>query len=149
MLFLCAFALLPLAAVCEGARGPERFCGEWTGDSVSVFIAMEDEEIFCLAIVRRGDDAREAWEYGACWYDEEQDAVLCGCVTKTQQYYSELFDEWMESDWSMNDLYYARFAWSEDGEGLVWTDDGLEEPLTLTRAEQADDSQERGEMVCS
>lgn len=139
---LCAAMLLAFAAAatCEPG-GIDRFCGEWAADGVSVCIAMEDEEINCLAIVQRGDDTREAWEYGACWYDAEQDAVVCGGVTKTRQQYSQLFDEWVEADWSMNDLYYAQFALSEDGSGLVWTDDGMKEPVVLRRAEEPDDSQ--------
>ena len=141
----CVAALLALsvASACAEPTGIERFLGAWGGDGVSVQISQDGEELRCLALLQDGDDERDAWQYCACWYDEAANAVVCGGVVKTHQRFSGWFQEWEEADWSTSDLYYARFEWAEDGSGLVWTDDGLDAPVALTRTE-ADAAQETG-----
>lgn len=133
---LLALAMLCLAiGACAEQTAESAFLGTWTADGVTVEIALEGEQIQCRAEFRIDEGERERWEYCACWYDEAANALACGGIVRTRERYSALFDEWSETDWSTNDMSFAQFTLSEEGDALLWTDDNMEEPLLLQRSD--------------
>lgn len=127
-------ALLP---ACAEPEGVDRFCGAWAGDGVGVEIWRDGDEILCRAVFRGGDGERDVWEYCACRYAEGEDALRCGGIIRTHEEYDGLLAEWTETDWAMDDFHSARFDRAKSGSGLLWSDDGLDEAIELTRREDA------------
>ena len=124
-------------ASCAQALDADSFCGVWLDKDVAVDIWREDGEIRCNAVFIRAAGERERWEYSACWLDEDEGALMCGGVARTREAYDHLWEEWTESDWSMDDLSFARFEITEPGPFLLWSDDGMETTLSLWRLEDA------------
>ena len=123
---------LALAACAEGT-GADRFLGTWTAEGVVVELWQEDGEIACCAVFQTDEAAREVWEYSACWYDEAEDVVQCGGITRTREVFDPAQAEWVELDWAMDDMNFARFEFSDSDLALQWTDDGLQAPVALAR----------------
>ena len=142
-ILVCAISVALLLCWLIPAAGAEadavdRFCGAWAGDGVRVEIRRVDETLECRAVFETGDGERDVWAYSACWYDEAEDAVLCGGIVRTSETYSSLFESWEETDWAMDDFCFARFDGSESGLELIWSDDGLETPIVLQRSQAAE-----------
>ena len=126
-----------LPAACAEPGGVERFFGTWVGDGVRVELRREAGELLCRALFQEGDGRRETWQYCACGYDAAEDAVECFGIIRTYEEYSRLFEDWVETDWAMDDLCFARLEWSAADAGPVWHADGLDAPVALRRPEDA------------
>lgn len=110
----------------------DRFIGTWGAENVFVNIWREDGEIQCIALFGEGAGETDYWEYGGCWYEAEDDALWCGSVTRTRERYDSERCEMVEIDWSLNDMIFAEFAYSDYGT-LIGTDDAMEMPVELER----------------
>ena len=76
------------------------------------------------------------WEYGVSWYDAEEDALTCVSLERYREHIDKAADTIEEVDWSLNDMEYAVFRLSEDGQTLTASDiEGIDEALTLHRRE--------------
>lgn len=115
------------------ANPADRFCDLWAAKGVVVNIWREGDEMQCSAVFRQGGDEIDRWVYGSCWYDEAEDNVQCLSITKTHERYDRLSEAMVETDWSLSDIYFATLAFSEGETELIWTDEGMEKPVALTR----------------
>ena len=133
---LCLVGML--TCVCAGAlaekKVTDRFCDTWAGKHVTVEIREKKGELQCRAVFKRSKDEVELWEYGCCWYDKKEKALWCGGVTRTWLRRDDS-GEMAETDWSMADLDFASFVFTDDGESLIWKGDGLDAPIELMKTE--------------
>ena len=131
------------AAAFAGAEEPQaaafdRYPGIWVADGLAVEIRREDEDMLCRAVITDGGEESVIWEYGECPYSEAEDTLLCLGVTRTRERFDPLTDTLDELDWSMNDMSLAEFRLTANG--MVFTDEALDAPVTLTELSEARDS---------
>ena len=82
----------------------------------------------------RDDDAIAMWEYGSCWYDGQEAALFCVNCARWREGYDPDTMETVETDWSLDDMEWALFSFSEDGGTLFGIDIlGLDYTLELSR----------------
>ena len=133
-------SMLAFAAALAGAEESREadYPGIWVADGIAVEIWREDEAMRCRAVFSDGSEESDIWEYLTCLYDEAGNALQCFGVTRTRERFDSLLDSIEELDWSMDDMGLAELRLSEDG--LLFTDDRLDEPVTLTRLSKAERS---------
>jgi len=114
------------------AEGVEDFLGIWVADGAAAEIWREKDDLFCRIVFMEAEaDESRVWDYSGCGYDAEENALQCGCVTRTRERLDPLWDTLIEDDWSLNDMPFSRFDRTEDG--LRFSDDELEAPVDFTR----------------
>jgi len=140
VILFVALALLLLGgfACCASAHAEtaEDYRGIWVADGVAVEIWFEDGEPHSWAVFTEKDDNATIWDYHTCWYDEKAASLECAGITRTREHYDWLSERVEELDWSIGDLSYADFKFSDGG--LVFNDDALDDPITLKRLSDAD-----------
>lgn len=130
--------LLGCFAPCALARaeGLEGYVGIWVAEDVVAEIRREDDEVAveCRIVFMEGDDDSYVWTYNG-WYDAGEDCLQCMNVVRERQHYNRLWDVLEQSDWSLNDMDFARFDLTESG--LRFSVDALDAPLDFVRMEKA------------
>ncbi len=111
------------------AEEADAFHGLWEADGVEVEIWSEADETRCRAVFTEADGTAAVWACDTCFLYEG--VLLCPNVTRTRERYDFLWDSLEELDWSLNDMSDSSFAFS--GEALVFSDEHLAAPITLTR----------------
>ena len=129
-------ALTLPAALAEADRDAVApFLGVWECEDTTVTIRYDEEQddVTCR-VAREADGSIAVWEYSVGWYDSRMDALMCaGCTRYTESVDLEALQT-VQDDWSMDDMEFAWFSFSEDGERLIGTDiAGMDEPLQLRR----------------
>lgn len=137
----CAVAFANAEATQDAAY--EHCLGLWVSGGITVEVWREGEAIQCRAIFSDGEES-DVWEYATCVYDDTEDALRCYGVTRTRERFDPLLDAIDELDWSTDDMSLAELWLSE--EGLLFSDDGLDSPVLLTRLADAETT-ERNEAL--
>ena len=126
--------LLGGLALAGAARAEEadRYFGLWVADGVAVeiFRGEEEDQVSCQIVFAKDDSDSDVWSYPYCWIDGGG-ILQCANVTRRHLRYDALWEILEETDWSLNDLAFARFEPTETG--LRYTDDGLDAPIDLVR----------------
>ena len=96
--------------------GIDRFLGGWLNDGFSMYMRLEDDEIYCRLTQSDGDDI---WELSGFEYDVREECLYCmNCI-----HYREFIDwdthELVQEDWSLTGLVFACFAFKEDEDSLM------------------------------
>ncbi|MDO4865210.1 MAG: hypothetical protein Q4C10_01545 [Clostridia bacterium] len=135
---VCLMAAAAAAVADEDMAG--RFIGSWDNDDFIVEFSCDEERDFIVCRMARDDgDTIAMWEYDSCWYDEEKSALFCVNCTRWREGYDPETLETVETDWSLDDMEWALFSLSEDGERLFGADiAGLDGTLELSRCEDLD-----------
>ena len=122
------------------AEGAEDYLGIWAADGVTVEIRREDdaeEGLECrIVFMEDGSDDSDVWIYNNCWYDGEENCLQCMNVVREHQHYDDIWQVLEASDWSLNDMDFARFDRTEDG--LRFSVDVLDAPIDLVRPDEAE-----------
>lgn len=138
----CAVAFANAEATQNAAY--ERCLGIWVSGGITVEIRREGEAIQCRAVLTDGGEESDIWEYAACLYNESEDILQCYGVTRTRERFDSLLDDIDALDWSSDDMSLVELRLSE--EGLLFSDDGLDAPVLLTRLNDAE-ATERNEAL--
>ena len=125
---IAAFVL----AMTLGFALAEDYRGIWVGDGIAVEIWREDDALQCRAVFVEGD-VGEVWDYSTCY--ENNDGLECFGITRTRERYDATWSALEELSWSMNDICFAGFEPTDDG--LIFTDEEMDAPMTLTRLDEA------------
>ena len=136
MMTCAVCVVLALGCIAFGACAEanlDRFCDTWISDDYVLEITREGDDFKCNVMFEAGNGETEIWEYDLCWYDAEKDALESFTVSKQRGYVDSKTAEFVETDWSLSDMYYSTFALSDSGDELTWTDDGLDKPIVLKR----------------
>ena len=133
-----ALALLGCLALCAFAHAEtaEDYPGVWVADGIAAEIWIEDGELCGRAVFTEGDDNATIWDYHTCWYNDADACMECAGITRTIEHYDWLTEDVEELDWSLNDLSFASFRFSEGS--LVFMDDALDAPIALKKLSDAD-----------
>ena len=129
LLLACVLAFAGAEAPLEPAY--KSCLGIWASDGIAMEIWQEDEMIQCRAVLTNCCEECDVWEYATCVYDDTEDVLQCYGVTRTRERFDSLLDDIDELDWSTDDMSFAELRLSE--EGLLFSDDGLDSPVVLTR----------------
>ena len=99
--------------------GIGRFLGGWVNDEYSMYMRLEEDQIYCRLTQSEGDGV---WELSGFEYDAGEERLYCmNCI-----HYREFID-WdtmalVQEDWSLTGLAFAYFAFKDDGDTLTACD---------------------------
>ena len=133
-LLLCGLTL----AFTARAEDIDDYPGIWVAEGVTAQIRLEDdaEGLECrFVFMEDGSDDSDVWTYSHCWYDEAERCVQCMNVVREHQHYDDIWEALEASDWSINDMDFARIDRTEAG--LRFSADALEAPIDFVRLEEA------------
>lgn len=143
MLAMLAALVLTLCA-CACAEAPEeavidRFSDVWVDDGIAVEIwyGEDDSAFHCSAVLGDGDDENDVWEYEACRYDAEKDALICEGGVHTH----ETYDESAQSTTSevVSEGLTAEFGFRDGEDALIWKEsEGVAKDFVLRRLTDAE-----------
>lgn len=137
-LFVALALLMGCLALCTFAHAEtaEDYRGIWVADDVAVEIWLEDGELHSWVVFTESDENSTIWDYHSCWYNETDACLECAGATRTTEHYDWLTESVEELDWSLGDLCFASFKFSESG--LVFTDEELDAPVVLKKLRDVD-----------
>ena len=95
--------------------GIDRFLGGWVNDEYSMYMRLEDDEIWCRMTKTDSDDV---WELSGFDYEASEERLCCmNCI-----HYREFIDwdalELVEEDWSLTGLVFGYLVLEDDGDAL-------------------------------
>ena len=138
-LLACLLALLALTG--SGALGEavgsglEHYLDTWECGDYAVSLWQQPDGELNARMIRFDEDATAVWEYGPCWYDEEEDVLYGASCVRYREYFDEVARELAQEDWSLNDMSFATFRLTEDDTLIAGDIDGLDGTLTFQRVE--------------
>ena len=97
----------------------DRFLGGWNNDEFSMYMRLEDDQIYCMLTQSDSDDV---WELSGFEYDASEESLYCmNCI-----HYRESIDwdthELVQEDWSLTGLVFATFTFMDGGDTLIACD---------------------------
>ena len=138
---LKAFAVLLAAVLCllalalAEADALDLYRGSWSDGTTTVSFFDRDGELACRITQIEGDES-VVWEYSISWIEGASKDLCCADLMRCREHIDRDSLELVQTDWSLDDMAFAHFSLSGDGETLIGSDiEGMGGALTLRRRE--------------